>query len=398
MTLTNGEAGATARDDGPAIRVVDEILDSAIRCGASDVHIEPQNGGGRIRLRIDGALRDWGPISGELLTRALSRIKLLAGMDIAERRLPQDGRYAVSRPCGEREARVSSIPTIGGERLAIRLLDGRARFADLQALGLRPAMAAQFRGCVRAATGFAIVCGPTGCGKTTTLYAAIAQRDLASEQICSVEDPIETRVDGIAQVQVNLRAGLSFAVALRAFLRQDPDAVAIGEVRDAETAEAASSAALSGRLVLATLHSNDALGAFERLRELGLSRRRIAACVTAVLSQRLLRVLCEWCKRRVPAGEAGASLGIGRDAIVAEAVGCRRCDGAGYAGRRGVFELVVVGADFRHAVENERSPRVVREAAIAAGFQPMVAAAARLILAEESSVAEAARILGSAAA
>lgn len=398
MTLSNGDAGATARDDGPAIRVVDEIFDSAIRGDASDIHIEPGSNGGRIRLRIDGALRDWQPISGELLTRALSRIKLLAGMDIAERRLPQDGRYAVNRPCGEREARVSSIPTIGGEKLAIRLLDGRARFADLQALGMSPNMAARFRRCVRAATGFAIVCGPTGCGKTTTLYAAIAQRDLAREQICSIEDPVETRVDGIAQVQVNLRAGLSFGVALRAFLRQDPNAISIGEVRDAETAEVASSAALCGQLVLASLHSNDALGAFERLRELGLSRRRIAACVTAVLSQRLLRVLCVWCKRRVPAGEAGASFGIERDAVVAEAVGCCRCGGIGYAGRRGVFELVVVGADFRHAVESERPPSVVREAAIETGYQPMTAAAARMILSEESSVAEAARILGNAAA
>lgn len=398
MTLLNSDVGAVAYDDEPAIRAVDEIFDLAIRANASDLHIEPNGHGGRVRVRIDGVLRESRTISAELLARVLSRIKLLAGMDIADRRLPQDGRYAVSRPHGVRDARVSSIPTIDGEKLAIRLLDNRARFASLESLGMPADVAARLRRCVRAATGFVILCGPTGCGKTTTFYTALAQRDVPGEQICSIEDPVETRVEGVAQVQVNLRAGLTFSTALRAFLRQDPDAISIGEVRDSETAEVASSAALCGQLVLATLHSDDALGAIDRLRELGLSRRRIGACVTAVLSQRLLRLLCMSCKHRARAGEAGAYFGIQRETIVAEAAGCRRCDGIGYAGRRGVFELAVVTADLRRAIETHAPPQVVREAAAASGYEPMTAAAARLILAEESSIDEAARILRSAAA
>lgn len=397
MTLLNGDAGAAAHDEAPAIAVVDGIFDSGIRSGASDLHIEPWRGGGRIRERVDGVLRQSRSISSELLVRVLSRIKLLAGMDIADRRLPQDGRYAVLRPYGEWDARVSSIPTIDGEKLAIRLLEKNPRFAGLEALGMHSTMAARFRSSVRAAAGFVVVCGPTGCGKTTTLYAAIAERNVAAEHICSIEDPVEVRVEGVAQVQVNSRAGLSFATALRAFLRQDPNAISIGEMRDSETAEVASSAALCGQLVLATLHSRDALGAFERLNELGLSRQRIGTCVTAVLSQRLLRLLCEDCKRRTPAGNEGAILGIAPGTPVAEPVGCNSCSGVGYATRRGVFELIVVTADLRHAIETEGSPDRLREAAAEAGYVPMTAAAARMILSEKSSLGEAARVFGSAA-
>ncbi|HKU81543.1 MAG TPA: GspE/PulE family protein [Candidatus Tumulicola sp.] len=398
MTLLNGDAGANAHDDGLAIRAVDEMFDAAIRTGASDLHIEPTKGGGRIRQRVDGVLREPQSISNELLTRVLSRIKLLAGMDIADRRMPQDGRYTFSRPGGERDARVSSIPTVDGEKLAIRLLDTRARFTALESLGMLGGMATRFRRCVRAATGFVIVCGPTGCGKTTTFYAALAERNAAGLQVCSVEDPVETRLDGVAQVQVNVRAGLTFATALRAFLRQDPDAISIGEVRDAETAEVASSAALCGQLVLSTLHSNDSLGAFERLSELGLSHRRIGACVTAVLSQRLLRLLCSVCKRPARAGDAGSWFGLEPEAEVAEPVGCRQCAGVGYAGRRGVFELILVTADLRGAIEMQAPRQALMAAAATAGYQPMAAAAARLILQRDSSVAEAARIFASVAA
>jgi type IV pilus assembly protein PilB len=230
-----GDVDGSLADDEPAIHAVDEIFDSAIRARASDIHIEPLGDGGRVRERIDGMLRESRHVSARLLPRVLSRIKLLAGMDIADRRLPQDGRYAVERPGAWIDARVSSIPTIAGEKLAVRLLDARAQIPSLEALGMTPAMAARYRSLVHALAGFVVVCGPTGSGKTTTLYASMSERNVAGQQLCSIEDPVEIRLLGTAQVQVNLRAGLTFAAGLRSFLRQDPNVIMIGEVQDNQT-------------------------------------------------------------------------------------------------------------------------------------------------------------------
>ncbi|MGA8533839.1 MAG: GspE/PulE family protein, partial [Candidatus Tumulicola sp.] len=314
--LSYGDVDAAIADDEPAIHAVDEIFDSAIRARASDIHIEPLHDGGRVRERVDGMLRQSRQVSARLLPRVLSRIKLLAGMDIADRRLPQDGRYAVERPGGSIDARVSSIPTIGGERLAIRLLDARARIPSLETLGMPRDMIVRYRRLVHAPAGFIVVCGPTGSGKTTTLYASMAERNVAGQQLCSIEDPVEIRMLGIAQVQVNLRAGLTFAAGLRAFLRQDPNVIMIGEMRDAETAAVATSAALCGQLVLTTLHSTDVLCAVDRLVELGLTARGVAAALSAIVSQRLVRRLCPGCKRLAAAGSAGAQFGLAPDAPV----------------------------------------------------------------------------------
>lgn len=398
MTLLYGDVGAAAFDDEPAIRAVDDIFASAIHSGASDVHIEPWSEGGRVRERVDGFLRESRRISARLLPRVLSRIKLLAGMDIADRRMPQDGRYAIERPGGPIDARVSSIPTIDGEKLAIRLLDARASVPTLEALGMPPNMTARFRRVVQAAAGLVVICGPTGSGKTTTLYAAISERNVTAQQVCSIEDPVEIRLDGIAQVQVNVRAGLTFASGLRSLLRQDPNTISVGEMRDAETAAVAASAALSGQLVLTTLHSRSALAAIERLADLGMSSRRIGAVVNAIVSQRLLRRLCAACKRPARAGHAGERFGVAYDAIAAEAVGCERCAGTGYRGRRGVFEMLAMTADLRHVVETEHSPAQVRQVAFQGGYEPMVRAAGELILRGESSIDETSRALNLEAA
>ena len=317
-------------DDAPAIRIVDALHDRAIAARASDVHIEPSAPGGRIRQRVDGTLQEVDVLPQALYLQVVSRIKLLAGMDIADRRAAQDGRYSVARPGGEVDARVNSIPTIAGEKIVVRFLQCQARLPRLEALGMPDDILQPYVAAVRAAHGFILVCGPTGSGKTTTLYASLAERNHAHDNLCSVEDPVEVRVPGVAQVQVNERAGVTFAAALRAFLRQDPNVVMIGEMRDAETARVAFSAALAGQLVLTTLHCQDAAHAVERLCELGVDRNAVAASISVIVAQRLVRVLCAGCRS------------YDRVSHAYEAQGCDACQGSGYRGRTGLFEAAFV--------------------------------------------------------
>ncbi|MBV8491222.1 MAG: type II/IV secretion system protein [Candidatus Eremiobacteraeota bacterium] len=391
MTLSYAVDGFV--DDSPAVRAADEIFEAAIKNRASDVHLEPWCGAGRVRERVDGMLRESRRISEPLFAQILSRIKLLAGMDITDRRLPQDGRYTIERGGRTFDVRVSSIPTIEGERLAMRLLEARAQIPTLEALGMPPGIVARFRRMCAAPAGFVIVCGPTGSGKTTTLYAALAQRNERAQHLCSVEDPVEACIPGLAQVQVNVRAGLDFPSVLRAFLRQDPNAIMIGEMRDAETASVGVGAALSGQAVFTTLHSNDALGAVERLLELGISARSVANAVTGIVAQRLVRQLCPDCKEATAAGPDAGWIGIDAAAIVANARGCERCLGTGYWGRSGVFELVEFGAQMRVAVDARALPAARRKIALAAGYEPMLANARQLVLRGETSIEEVVRVL-----
>lgn len=383
VCLSGGDASA---DDRTTINVVDDIVSAAVARRASDVHLEPFGSGGRVRERVDGLLRESRMLSSHLLPRILSRVKLLAGMDIADRRLPQDGRYTIAGASGCVDVRVSSLPTIDGERLALRLLDAGQEVPSLEDLGMPAALAARYRRCIHAPAGFVVVCGPTGSGKTTTLYASMRERNVSDQQLCSIEDPVEIRVRGIAQVQVNVRAGLTFAAGLRAFLRQDPNVIMVGEMRDGETAAVAASAALCGQLVFTTLHSNDALRALMRLMELGLSARGVGSAVTAIVSQRLVRRLCAGCKRE--AAGSGAF----------EAAGCDACEGTGYRGRCGLFEMLEMTPEVRRAVETGAPPSVLREAASRAGYEPLQCHADRLIAAGACSRIEAKRVLGSAAA
>jgi type II secretory ATPase GspE/PulE/Tfp pilus assembly ATPase PilB-like protein len=384
-----------ALDDAPAVRAVDEILAAALAAGASDVHFEPASGGGRIRERVDGVLRTSRHLSDGLFAQILVRMKLLAGMDIADRRLPQDGGFRTGR--GERpiDARVSSMPTILGEKLVVRLLDVRARVPSLEYLGIAPGMAASFRSFAHAAGGFVVVCGPTGSGKTTTAYAALAERNVEGQHVCTVEDPVELRLDGAAQMQVNVRAGMTFPAALRSLLRQDPNAVLIGELRDAETAAVASAAALSGQLILTTLHSANAPGAVDRLLELELPPRSIAAGLSVVLGQRLVRVLCHDCKVQTGAGgPASRWLAIPEGSLVHDAAGCDRCGGTGFRGRTGVFEMFKVTPDVRAAIAEGAPAARLIELAARAGYEPMAAAARRLVVEGRTTASEAYRALG----
>jgi type II secretory ATPase GspE/PulE/Tfp pilus assembly ATPase PilB-like protein len=383
----------SALDDAPAIRAVDEILDAALASGASDVHVEPVPGGGRIRERVDGVLRVVRVLPEALFAQVVARVKLLAGMDISDRRLPQDGGFRAGRGGRAVDARVSSMPTILGEKLAVRLLDVRARIPTLESLGMPADVALAFRPVAHASSGFVLVCGPTGSGKTTTAYAALAERNVEGQHLCTVEDPVELRLDGVAQIQVNVRAGLTFPAALRALLRQDPNAVLIGELRDAETASVASAAALSGQLLFATVHSASALACVDRLLELGLSRRSVAAGLSAALGQRLVRVLCDDCKRQARGGAAARRLGIPDESLIHEPAGCERCGGTGFRGRTGLFELVRITPGVRGAVADGAPAPRLAELAAASGYEPMAAQGRRLVVDGRTSAGEVQRAL-----
>jgi type II secretory ATPase GspE/PulE/Tfp pilus assembly ATPase PilB-like protein len=370
-----GEApGATAheRGDAPAVRAVEMVFARAIASHASDIHIEPRpGGGGRVRLRIDGILRELEAIPADLFAAFSSRLKLLAGMDIADRRQPQDGRCGIPFEQREIDARVASIPTGDSEKIVVRLLDRYAAAPDLIDLGMPRDIMEQYAAAVRAPWGFVVVAGPTGSGKTTTLYASLAQLDAVSRNVCSVEDPIEMRLRGVTQVQVNVRAGLTFPVVLRAFMRQDPNVLMVGEMRDVETAGVAVSASLAGQIVFTTLHANDAPRTVDRLVELGVARHSLAAALTAVVAQRLVRRLCEQCRVRqaIPQPLRTALRTTQETWFVAG--GCRTCAGTGYIGRTGVYELMTVDDPMRDAIATSTSSVHVAQLASRSGYRPM---------------------------
>lgn len=381
-------------DEAPAIRAVDEIHDCAIRHAASDVHVEPTRTGGRVRQRVDGILFEARVLTPELYGQVVSRMKLLAGMDIADRRQPQDGRYAIERNGRCVDARVSSMPSIMGEKLVVRLLDHHARIPTFEALGMPEHLMQRFRRVIHAPHGFVVACGPTGSGKTTTLYAAMAERNVDSQNLCSVEDPVEVRIPGVAQLQVNPRAGVTFASALRAFLRQDPNVIMVGEMRDQETAAVAASASLSGQLVLTTLHSNDAPMAVDRLVELGVSRHTIAAGLSAVLAQRLVRRLCEACRSPfdVPV-QLAREFGIRDGTRTYRANGCTRCGGLGYSGRIALFECIFIDDAMRRLIAEGGSSVAVGELAREGGYEPMIADGLRHVLLGATTLEELRRVL-----
>jgi type IV pilus assembly protein PilB len=394
-----GSAGALERDgDAPAVRAVDLVLARAIAAHASDIHVEPSAAGGRVRLRVDGILRELETIPADIFPAFVSRLKLTAGMDIADRRQPQDGRCGIPFEQREIDARVASVPTIDGEKIVVRLLDRHAAAPDLASLGMSRDILERYRAAVHAPWGFVVVTGPTGSGKTTTLYASLAELDARSRNVCSVEDPIEMRLPGVAQVQVNVRAGLIFPLVLRAFMRQDPDVVMVGEMRDGETAAVAVSAALAGQVVFTTLHANDAPRTIDRLVELGVARHSLAAALTAVVAQRLVRVLCDRCRVREAIPPAlRERLRIEHDAWYA-AGGCRACDGTGYFGRTGVYELMHVDDATRDAIATGASSVHVAQLAARAGYRSMTDDALAKVLAGTTSFAELTRVVAWGAA
>jgi general secretion pathway protein E len=358
-------AGATAdlldsQDDAPVIQLINGLLAQAIREGASDIHIEPYEHDVIVRLRIDGEMREMLKAPPQAKARISARVKVMARLDIAEKRLPQDGRVSLSLGGRSVDVRVSTLPCRYGERVVMRLLDKDQGLRNLDALGMSPAMLARFRASLSTPNGIVLVTGPTGSGKTTTLYAALSLLNDQKRNILTVEDPIEYAIDGIGQTQVNPKIGLTFAAGLRAILRQDPDVVMVGEIRDAETAQIAVQASLTGHLVFSTVHTNDAIAAVTRLKDMGVEPYLLASTLRVILAQRLVRRLCGACKSPAVIGAHEqamlASIGAG-NARVYEAVGCRECGGSGYVGRIGLYECVAIDDNIRrmvHADANEQ--------------------------------------------
>ena len=357
--------------EAPVVRMVSLLIDEAVASEASDIHVEPFEDRLRIRYRIDGILYDRESPPRRLQAALTSRIKLMAEMNIAERRLPQDGRIRVT--AGERrvDIRVSTVPTVHGESLVMRLLDRSSVFLPFNRLGFSPRVAELFDGLIRRPHGILLVTGPTGSGKTTTLYAALDKINSPEKKIVTIEDPVEYQLMGINQIPVRPKIGLSFAIGLRHIVRQDPDVIMVGEIRDLETAEISIQAALTGHLVFSTLHTNDAPGAVARLQDMGAESYLVASVLNGVLAQRLVRRICDACRAPYQP-DAGDLLAIGvtdaTDIDLSRGKGCDDCHGTGYRGRTGIYELFVITEEARGLILNKKPSGVVRRYAIEHGM------------------------------
>lgn len=379
-------------DDAPAIRLINGIIADAARNGVSDIHVEPYETGLVVRMRIDGVLRETMRMPPHVAPVVVSRIKVMARLDIAERRVPQDGRMGLTLGGKLLDVRVSTLPSRAGERVVLRILDKENAGIDLDALGMTPAMLGLLRGALAEPNGIILVTGPTGSGKTTSLYAALRLLNDGSRNILTVEDPVEYAVEGVGQTQVNAKVGLTFAAGLRAILRQDPDVVMVGEIRDRETAEIAVQASLTGHLVLSTVHTNDAVGAITRMRDMKVEPFLLASTLRAVIAQRLVRRLCPSCRRPVPARDTVAPmLGIAGDAIVYQAVGCDQCGHTGYRGRTGVYEAVRVDETIRRLINEGGDEQAIADHAFRRSSD-LASAARELVLAGQTTPEEAIRV------
>jgi general secretion pathway protein E len=354
-------------DDAPIIRLINALLTQALRENASDIHIEAYENRSVVRFRVDGALRDIIEPQRALHSAIVSRVKIMAQLDIAEKRLPQDGRITLRLAGRPVDVRVSTLPTGHGERVVLRLLDKQAGRLDLDRLGMSGPILRDLDHLIHQPHGIVLVTGPTGSGKTTTLYAALSRLDAAQLNMMTVEDPIEYDLDGVGQTQVNARIEMTFARALRAILRQDPDVIMIGEIRDLETAQIAVQASLTGHLVLATLHTNDAAGAVTRLVDMGIEPFLLASTLLGVLAQRLIRRVCPQCRRaHTPdAAERTAFNGTPVPPALYTAVGCPQCNWTGYQGRTGIYELLTLDDEVRRLVHDGAAEQNIRDYALA---------------------------------
>ncbi len=385
--LPTAEDLLDSADDAPAIRLINGIIADAARNGVSDIHIEPYETGLVVRMRIDGVLRETLRMPAHVAPVIVSRIKVMARLDIAERRMPQDGRMGLSLGGKLLDVRVSTLPSRAGERVVLRILDKDNAGIDLDVLGLTPALGDLLRQAITEPNGIILVTGPTGSGKTTTLYAALRLLNDGTRNILTVEDPIEYAIDGVGQTQVNPKVGLTFAAGLRAILRQDPDVVMVGEIRDRETAEIAVQASLTGHLVLSTVHTNDAVGAITRMRDMKIEPFLLASTLRAVVAQRLVRKLCPACRKPVKANAAMAALlGIEAGSTVYEPGGCEQCQSSGFKGRVGVFEMVRIDETIRRLINEDADETAIARHAFRQS--PDLGAAARQLVREGMTTPE----------
>jgi len=381
-------------DDAPIIKLINMVFMQAMRAGASDIHIEPFESRSVVRFRVDGVLKDVFEPPRALHAALASRIKVMADLDIAEKRLPQDGRIAIRLGGQAIDVRVSTLPTGHGERVVLRLLAKDAERLQLDRLGMSPQVLAQVDQLIREPHGIFLVTGPTGSGKTTTLYTALSRLDHTTLNIMTVEDPIEYDLDGIGQTQVNTRVDMSFARALRAILRQDPDVILIGEIRDLETAQIAVQASLTGHLVLATLHTNDAASAVTRLTDMGIEPFLLGSSLIGVLAQRLVRRLCPHCKQAyAPSAQEWASLDSSPPPATAyRSVGCEACNQTGYRGRTGLYELIRVDESLRRLIHDAAGEHRIRQQALEHGMHLLREDGVRWARGGETSIEEVLRV------
>ena len=352
-------------NDAPTIRLVNSIIERAILERASDIHIEPKEKELQVRMRIDGVLRKILTIPKNLQNSVISRLKIMSGMDIAERRVPQDGRFNVKNKKREFDLRVNSLPTVYGEKIVARLLDKRAGYLTPDSIGLMGDNLKKYQRAIHCTSGVILIAGPTGSGKSSTMNTMISQLNTEEVNVVTLEDPVEYNIDGVNQVQINEKTGMDFANGLRAILRQDPDIIAVGEIRDGETAQISMRAAITGHVVLSTIHTNDAVGTIERLEDIGVEPYLIATALRAVISQRLVRRICPKCKKSYEAtDEEVRRLGLSTEHkhIFYRGEGCADCFNTGYRGRIGVFEILEITPEIRplisqqagrHAIEQE---------------------------------------------
>ena len=358
--------------EAPVIRFVNSLLEQASSERASDIHVEPEAEVLRVRVRIDGLLKESGRFPLRLHATVVSRIKILSGMDISDKRRAQDGRFDFSWRGRQVDVRVSTFPTIYGENLVMRLLDKTFGQLNLPDLGMNPDAASRFESAIRQPHGIILVTGPTGSGKTTTLYAVLGTLNSIEKNIMTLEDPVEYHLPMVRQCQVNPKAGITFASGLRSILRQDPDLLLVGEIRDAETAEIAFQAALTGHLVLSTLHTNDAAGALTRMIDMNVEPFLISSSVIAILAQRLVRRVCDRCRTSyTPAAEVLARLGIAAGTQFSRGAGCPACSRRGFRGRAGIYELLLVSAETRRMVMDKRSSEEIKAKALAEGMKTL---------------------------
>ncbi len=357
-----------SENDAPVIRLINALIAEAVKVKASDIHIEPYESALSVRLRIDGVLREVLSLPARMTPVLTSRVKVMARLDIAERRVPQDGRISLALGGKTVDVRVSTLPARFGERVVMRILDKDEARLDLDGLGMPQEILTRFKHVLNRPNGVILVTGPTGSGKTTTLYGALTLLNDPSRNILTVEDPVEYALDGVGQTQINPKVGMTFATGLRAILRQDPDIVMVGEIRDVETAEIAVQASLTGHLVLSTVHTNSAVGAITRLRDMGVEPFLLSSTVAAVLAQRLVRRLCPSCKEPYEADAATRRLlGLeeGASATLSAAKGCGRCNHTGYEGRVGVYELIVVDDKMKRLIHDDASEHALGDHAFA---------------------------------
>ena len=381
--------------NAPAVKLVDSIIQSAVRSKASDIHIEPFEHRVAVRYRIDGELQKQFDSPKEPLAGLITRIKIMANMDIAERRIPQDGRIFMKIDNENIDLRVSILPTVNGEKVVIRILDKSAFNVDKSTLGIVEDDLEKINNIISKPHGIVLVTGPTGSGKSTTLYSLLKDLNREDKNIITIEDPVEFSMDGINQVNVNTKAGLTFASGLRSILRQDPDIVMLGEIRDSETAEIAVRAAITGHLVLSTIHTNDAPSSIVRLKDMGLAPYLVSSALVGIIAQRLIRKLCVECKEAYEASDYEKEiLGVEKDKNLTlyRKVGCNKCNNTGYKGRVGIYEIMQVNKEIRELINRDASVEEITNAALKNGMKTLSKSAINVILKGNSTIEELLRV------